>query len=308
MNEKLLSVENFSVIFHEKVVDNVSINVNFGDRIGIVGESGSGKSTIGLSVLRLLKGAITSGDIFFKGRSLLSFSKKELCDIRGKEIALVFQEPQFNPIRRIIFQMTDVIKKHFKINFKDAKKIAHESLDTFFMSDVTKILNSFPHELSGGEKKRVQIAMALSLKPSLLILDEPTNSLDIITSTQLLGMLNKILVEEKMSIIIITHDFSVLQKIATKTFVMYLGKIVEEGFTNEILDKPFHPYTMTLIDSIPKLGEPKLKTLPKLTVQLTKSSGCVFSSRCAFKSDLCFNKCPEMRERNKRLVRCFFDV
>lgn len=308
MTKPLLSIKDLSITFNEKVVNKVSFDVNYGDKIGIVGESGSGKTSIALAILRVLKGAHIDGDIIFKGNSLLLSSQKELYGTRGKEISVIFQEPHFNPIRRIKYQMTDIIKRHFGYGFKESEKKAYEALNDFFLSDVSRIYRSFPHELSGGEKKRVQIAMAFSLKPSLIIADEPTNSLDIISATQVLGMLKKRVEEDKMSLLFITHDLNALKKIATKTLVIYSGTIVEEGQTSEILNKPLHPYTIGLLNSIPKIGVKNITSIPR-SIEIGKNNkGCIFLSRCSFRTQKCFLESPKLMKRHERYVRCFLDV
>ena len=269
MND-LLKINNLSVSFNVdnkvyQAVKNLSLNIAQGEALGIVGESGSGKSVTALSILKLLpypKAFHPSGEIFYKNKNILRSNEKELQKIRGNNISMIFQEPMtsLNPLHNIKKQITESLFIHKKLSNKEAENKAIELLDLVGFSDGKNRLNSYPHELSGGQKQRVMIAMALANDPDLLIADEPTTALDVTIQAQILNLLKKLQTKLKMSLIIITHDLTIVKNITDRVVVMTDGKIVESGKTKLIFSKPKHSYTKKLLASEPKGKPVKIKS------------------------------------------------
>ena len=267
--KNLLKINNLSVSFNienkiSAAVKNISLHIDKGEALGIVGESGSGKSVTALSVLKLLpypKAFHPSGEIFYKNKNIINSNEKELQKIRGNNISMIFQEPMtsLNPLHNIKKQITEVLFLHKKLSKKDAETKAIELLDLVGFSDGKKRLNDYPHQLSGGQKQRVMIAMALANDPDLLIADEPTTALDVTIQAQILNLLKKLQTKLKMSLIIITHDLTIVKNITDRVIVMTNGKIVESGKTKLIFSKPKHPYTKKLLSSEPKGNPVKIK-------------------------------------------------
>ena len=272
MNNLALEVKNLSVEFNVrgqpiKAVNDVSWNVKKGETLAIVGESGSGKSVSALAILKLIPdppGKITSGQIFYEGEDIAEASDRKIRDIRGKNISMIFQEPMtsLNPLMTIGKQISETLDRHFNLSRKEIYKKSKDILDLVQIPDSKRWLNGYPHEMSGGMRQRVMIAMALVCRPSILIADEPTTALDVTIQSQILGLIKKLQNEIGMSVIFITHDMGVVAEIADRVVVMLRGKKVEEGNVNDIFHNPKHPYTKSLLSVVPKLGSMKGRSLP----------------------------------------------
>lgn len=297
----ILSVENLTVKFataegEGSAVDSVSFSVEEGETLGLVGESGCGKTVTALSILRLIQeppGKITGGRIMFEGRDILSMPADELRKIRGNRIAMIFQEPStaLNPVFTIGNQIGEVYRIHRNANKKEARLKALEMLTQVGIPAPEQRVDEYPHQLSGGMRQRVVIAMALACNPSLLVADEPTTALDVTVQAQILNLMDELKEKFGASIIFITHDLGVVAQHAQKLAVMYAGKIVETGPVEKIFDKPSHPYTQGLMESIPKLTESKnakLKEIPGIVPPMHETvPGCPFHPRCRFTMDVC---------------------
>ena len=317
--EKLLEVSDLHVAFPSKretvrAVDGVSFQVFQGETFGLVGESGCGKSQTLRSILGLLKqpGRITGGEIRYKGADIAKMSQRELQKIRGKEISMIFQEPMssLNPVYRIGDQMLEMIRTHNKqISKKDALDQCVEMLKRVGIPSPEQRIKEFPHQLSGGMRQRVMIAMALLCNPKLLIADEPTTALDVTIQAQILRIIKTLTKESNTSVILITHDMGVVAEVADHVMVMYAGKSVEYGTAEDIFDHPKHPYTIGLLNSIPKLGsgqEEHLYTIEGTVPGLDEMpEGCRFCTRCQHATEQCRKKDPGMREVDGHMVRCF---
>ena len=272
MNDLALEVKNLSVEFNVrgqtiKAVNDVSWYVKKGETLAIVGESGSGKSVSALAILKLIPdppGKITSGSIFYESEDITKASDRKIRDIRGKNISMIFQEPMtsLNPLMTIGKQISETLDRHLNLSRKNIYKKAKDILDLVQIPDSKRWLNGYPHEMSGGMRQRVMIAMALVCRPSILIADEPTTALDVTIQAQILGLIKKLQNEIGMSVIFITHDMGVVAEIADRVVVMLRGKKVEEGNVNEIFHNPKHPYTKSLLSVVPKLGSMKGRPLP----------------------------------------------
>lgn len=314
----LLEIKNLKTHFftHEgivKAVDGISFRINQGETLGIVGESGSGKSVTALSVMRLIPhppGKIVNGEIYFEGKDLLKLNDKEIRRIRGKKISMIFQEPMtsLDPVFTIGHEIVEAIQLHQGLNKEEARKKAIEVLKIVGIPDVEKRINNYPHELSGGMRQRVMIAMALSCNPTLLIADEPTTALDVTIQAQILRLINDLKDKFGASVMLITHDLGVIAEMCDYVAVMYAGHIVEYADVYTLFHNPFHPYTKGLSKSMPRLDveDEHLDTIPGLVPNLLDlPSGCPFHPRC----DFCFKKCmeemPELIEiENSHLVKC----
>lgn len=303
----LLEIKNLNVKYKVegkeiKAVKNVSLNVEVQDSIGIVGESGSGKSTLAMAILRLLpnKNAETTGEAIFDGIDLLKISEEELREIRWKEIAVVFQKSMnsLSPVHKVGFQMGDIYRVH-KPNATN-EEVKERVLELFELVNLAdRVYNLYPHELSGGMMQRVSIALSLIHYPRLLILDEATTALDVVTQGQILDEIMKL--EEKLHLtrLMITHDVSVVASTCKKVAVMYAGCLLESGYVSDVLTKPKHPYTEGLLNSYPSLkGERKnLRGIPGTLPDLGISHrGCIFADRCKKVTERCFNEEPKMLE------------
>lgn len=319
--DELLSIKNLKTHFYTEkgivpAVDGVDITVQRGKVIGLVGESGCGKSITALSILRLVEtppGRIVDGEINFDGRSVLNFTKQEMCKLRGNEISMIFQEPMtsLNPVITIGKQVAEAIRLHQNLNAAEAKKVVLDMLDMVGIPEPERRYKSYPHQLSGGLRQRVMIAMALCCRPKLLIADEPTTALDVTIEAQILKLMKDLQKQINTSIIMITHNLGVVAEICDDVYVMYAGKIMETAGVYELFERPLHPYTNGLMNSIPKLGNSKEDTrlysikgmVPNL---LYLPKGCRFSPRCEEAMDICREKEPELYEAGgNRYVRCF---
>ncbi|GAE35541.1 ABC transporter ATP-binding protein [Halalkalibacter akibai] len=295
-------------------VDGVSIKVHKGEVVGIVGESGCGKSVTSLSVMKLVPnppGKVVGGQILFKGEDLSKVSMKRMRKIRGNEIAMIFQEPMtsLNPLFTIGDQIIEAIRNHSKVSKKLAKARAVEMLNKVGIPRAEEIVNEYPHQLSGGMRQRVMIAIAMSCNPEVLIADEPTTALDVTIQAQILDLMRTLNKENETAVMLITHDLGVVAEICDRVVVMYCGKVVEEGDVRTILKNPEHPYTKGLIRSLPKIHQ-KEKQLYSIPGQVPKpgsiKKGCRFAARCESVMTKCYEKDPELTSiKPNHLCRCF---
>ena len=305
----LLSVQDLHTTFRTdsgevQAVNGVSFNLNPGEILGIVGESGSGKSVTAYSVMQILadNGRIKSGHILYKGEDLTTWSEKQMSHFRGKCCSIVFQDPMtsLNPVYTIGNQIVEVILLHTKKTKQEAWARARELLELVGINEPDRRLKQYPHELSGGMRQRVMIAIALACEPKLLIADEPTTALDVTIQAQILELMNDLRHKLGMSIIMITHDLGVVAQMCEKIAVMYAGHIVEYGTTDEIFYNPQHEYTKGLINSIPKLNAEEKERLVPIEGQpvdlLNPPAGCPFAPRCKSCMKVCLNKMPPKTE------------
>jgi oligopeptide/dipeptide ABC transporter ATP-binding protein len=314
MSESILNVRNLSVSFRSdhnplRVVSDISFDIGRAEVFGLVGESGSGKSMTALSILRILPGnAFTEGSIMFHEKNLLSLHEDEMRSIRGKDISIIFQEPMtsLNPVLTVGYQIAEALLAHFTISKKDAINKAVELLRAVKISSPEMRIKDYPHQLSGGMRQRVMIAIAIACNPQLLIADEPTTALDVTIQAQILDLLQGLRRERGMAILLITHDLSIISEQADRVAVMYAGRIMELSSVEELFRTTLHPYTIGLLQSLPdKRGVP-LKPIsgfvpsPDLYPQ-----GCKFSDRCPRVIDACRIAEPELVEVAKgHYVRC----
>jgi peptide/nickel transport system ATP-binding protein/oligopeptide transport system ATP-binding protein len=285
-----------------------------GEVLGIVGESGSGKSVTALSILGLLPdppGRIASGSIRFEGQEIVGMSKTELRALRGPSIGMIFQEPMtsLNPVFRIGDQIIETIRAHEPVSKAQARQRAIGLLDRVGISMSERRLDDYPHQLSGGMRQRVMIAIALACSPRLLLADEPTTALDVTIQAQLLDLLRDIQRETNMAVVIITHNMGVIAEFADRVLVMYAGRLAEQGTVDAVFTTPRHPYTQGLLASTPSLEreETRLATIPGVLPQLNETlPGCRFAPRCARRSDACLQSKPPMVDTGQgQLAACF---
>lgn len=297
------------------VVDDINFKVNSRETLCIVGESGCGKSVTALSALRLLadNGIYAGGKIFFDDQDLTTLSDKEITKIRGKDISMIFQEPMtsLNPVHRV----GDQIAESFRIHLRESKKTiwqkSVEMLDLVGVIDADRIAKCYPHQLSGGMRQRVMIAMAMACNPKLLIADEPTTALDVTIQAQILDILKDLQKKTGMSVMFITHDLGIVAEIADYIMVMYAGKIVEEGYPSELYKKPHHPYTEGLLKCIPRVDMDKeiLETIEgNVPDSASYSEGCRFCNRCKYSQEICITKMPELKKVGNGKVACHFPI
>jgi oligopeptide/dipeptide ABC transporter ATP-binding protein len=320
----ILEIKDLTVEFDTEAgvvhaVNGVSFALEKGEALGVVGESGCGKSVTALSILGLLQtppARIVSGEVLFEDRSLLSLSKEEMREIRGNRISMIFQEPMtsLNPVFTIGNQIAEAVMLHQGLGKKQAMARTLELLKSVQIPSAEQRISEYPHQLSGGMRQRVMIAMALSCNPSILIADEPTTALDVTIQAQILALMDQVREESEMSILLITHDLGVVAEMTERTLVMYAGEVVEIARTIDLFQRPGHPYTIGLLQSIPRLGDRgdrgRLKTIPGTVAKLLElPSGCTFSSRCPSVTGECRQRKPEFVElETEHLVRCFKDV
>lgn len=319
----LLEVDDLHTFFKTKkgivkAVNGVSYRVEPGKTLGIVGESGSGKSVSAMSILKLLdgNGYIDSGTITFKGRNLAECTINDMYQIRGNEISVIFQEPMtsLNPVYTIEKQLNEVYLTHQKITKKEASEKSLEMLKAVKIPNPESVMKQFPHQLSGGMRQRVMIAMALACEPSLLIADEPTTALDVTIQAQILKLMNELKKEKGTSILFITHDLGVINQMADEVAVMYCGQVVEMCKARTIFAKETtcsHPYTEGLMTSIPRLDTPvgaRLEAIPGAVPHpLNLPKGCKFASRCKYATEKCMNEEPKLElAEDNHLIRCFY--
>ncbi len=287
-----------------RAVDGISLSVGAGETVAVVGESGCGKSVTALSILRLIAsppGRIAGGTIEFEGLDLLSMPEKAMRRIRGKKIAMVFQEPQtsLNPVFTVGFQVAEPLLLHEKISRRAGRARAIELLRRVGIADPESRVDDYPHQLSGGMKQRAMIAMALACKPSLLIADEPTTALDVTVQSQILALLKDLQRDLGMSVLLITHDLGIVAEVADRVAVMYAGRIVETADVRALFASPRHPYTVGLFDSLPRVGEirARLRAIPgQVPDPAAFPEGCRFHPRCPLAIDRCRSEVPLLRE------------
>ncbi len=293
-------------------VDDVSLRLERGRILGLVGESGSGKTVTGFSILGLLDppGRVVGGQILFQGQDLLTLDKRALRQLQGNRIAMIFQDPMMtlNPVLRVEAQMIDAVLAHSKRTKAQAWELARETLGMMGIASPEERLRAYPHQLSGGMRQRVAIAIAMLHKPDLIIADEPTTALDVTIQAQILSEVQNLARRHGTALIWITHDLSVVAGLADEVAVMYSGRIVEQGKVSEVLDQPLHPYTQGLIGSLPsnnRRGQ-RLRQIPGMTPNLLHlTSACAFAARCERASELCLQR-PETTEPvSGHLLRCF---
>ena len=317
MNE-LLKVNNLKTYFFTyegtvKAVDNISFSMKKGETLSIVGESGSGKSVTALSIMRLIPtppGKILGGEIIFDGINLLNLTEAEMIKVRGKKISMIFQEPMtsLDPVFTVGHEIIEALILHQNIDKKSARNKAIELLKLVGIPDAEKRIDSYPHEMSGGMRQRVMIAMALSCNPSLLIADEPTTALDVTIQAQILRLMKDLTKKLDTSLILITHDLGVVAEMADNVAVMYAGHIVEYASVIELFEDPSHPYTSGLSKAIPRLDAESeyLETIEGTVPNLAQlPSGCPFHPRCKYKKEICEKELPELRKiKENHWVSC----
>ncbi len=322
MEAPLLQVKNLTTTFKRddgtiKAVDNISFHINEGEILGIVGESGCGKSVTSLSIMRLVAeppGKIAAGEIIFEDKDLLKLTQKDMSGIRGKKISMIFQEPMtsLNPIHKIGDQIAESIIFHEKISKKEAKQRALTLLQEVGIPLPEQRMKEYPHQMSGGMRQRVMIALAMACNSKLLIADEPTTALDVTIQAQILKLMLDVNEKNKMSVLMITHDLGVVANICSRIIVMYSGRIMEEANTDELFANPEHPYTHGLLACLPRLDKDQetLYSIPGM-VQAVKEgyTGCRFYNRCEKRQDKCQVEEPELTEVTPgHFVRCFYPV
>lgn len=303
-DEKLLEVRHLKTQFSTDegiahAVEDVSFDLKRGETLGIVGESGSGKSVTMLSVIRLVTGKITDGEILFDGQDLRKLSDKEMIALRGKEITMVFQDPMtsLDPVYTIGYQLMEPILKHSKCSRQEAFDRAVQMLEKVGIANARERMKEYPHQLSGGMRQRVIIAMALTCSPKLLIADEPTTALDVTIQAQILDLMRQLKKDSEMSIILITHDLGVVAQMCDRVNVMYCGQIVESAPVDDLFHDPRHKYTQGLLHSIPRLDQETDKldviqgSVPSIVLL---PAGCRFHPRCPYATDKCRQAPPEM--------------
>jgi oligopeptide/dipeptide ABC transporter ATP-binding protein len=287
-----------------QAVDGVSFDLYPGETLGIVGESGCGKSVTALSILRLIQrpGRIVAGQILFKGSDIVTMSEEDVREIRGKDIAMIFQDPlsSLNPVLKVGFQIEEAMEAHEKVSGKSARSRTIELLKQVRIPAAESRVNDFPFQFSGGMRQRAMIAMGLANQPSILIADEPTTALDVTVQAQILELLRDLNRDLKTSIMMITHNMGVVAGLCTRVLVMYAGRIVEQGPVEQIFKNPQHPYTWSLLRSIPRLDSDRhdrLLSIDGLPPDLIKPpAGCRFNPRCQFKIDRCRHDDPPLMD------------
>ncbi len=316
--KKILEVKSLKTYFFTedgvvKAVDGVDFEVYQGETLGLVGESGCGKSVTAFSIVRLLDyaGKVVEGQIIFKGADLLKKSESQMRKIRGKEIAVIFQEPMtsLNPVFTIGYQISEALKIHLKMSNREAKMRSIELLENVGIPIPKQRFDEYPHQLSGGMRQRAMIAMALACNPLLLIADEPTTSLDVTIQAQILELLKKLIKEIKTSMLLITHDLGIVAELCDRVSVMYAGNIVESGSTRAIFKNPQHPYTLGLLNAIPRvdLDLDRLAVINGAVPNLAHPpGGCRFNPRCGEHDEICHrNKPPPVEVEPGHFVCCW---
>ena len=321
MAEPLLEVKDLKVSFRTedgivRAVDGVSFSIAKGEVLGIVGESGSGKSVTMMSVMRLIidPNAVFEGQVIYKGRDLMKVGQDAMREVRGAEIAMIFQDPMtsLNPVYRVGWQIAEQIREHEGSTKAQANNRAIELLGAVGIPNPKQRVNDYPHQFSGGMRQRVMIAMALSCNPDLLIADEPTTALDVTIQAQILELVGRLKADFGSAVVLITHDMGVVADVADRVMVMYAGRAVERGSKHDLFYDPQHPYTWGLLGSIPRLDRPKPERLtaiqgtPPSLINLPE--GCSFGPRCPQRFDRCVEVPPlEDRLRNGHLDACFLE-
>lgn len=311
----LLEVNDLEVTFALRTgnliaIDGVSFTLDRGEKLGLVGESGAGKSVTGFSIINLISkpGYISRGDIRFDGNKISTYSDEQMRKIRGESISMIFQDPMMtlNPVFTIGFQMIETVQAHRKISKAGARKIALDKLKKVHIPSPEQRLDQYPHELSGGMRQRIIIAISLLTDPSIIIADEPTTALDVTIQAEIMDLLQELCELDNMALILITHDLGVVSQVTEKIAVMYAGKIIEYGSTDQVVKSPVHPYTEGLIKSIPgtviKPGE-DLVQIPGMMPTLTNiPPGCAFNPRCYLKGDICTREIPQLKDAGNGIL------
>lgn len=321
MEEKLLEVKNLYTSFltndgEVRAINNLCFNLDKGKVLGVVGESGSGKSVTAYSILQILasNARINSGQILFKGQDLLKFNKKQMSEFRGSKCSIIFQDPMtsLNPVYTVGNQLMEAILLHTNRTKEEARERAREMLELVGVNSPEKRLKQYPHELSGGMRQRVMIAMALACEPDILIADEPTTALDVTIQAQILELMQDLQKKFGMAIIMITHDLGVIADMCDEIIVMYAGSVCERGTADEIFYNPKHEYTKGLIRSIPKLNDKRTKLVPiegSPIDLLNLPEGCPFVSRCNKAMKICLKqKCEEIWINEEHIAACWMNV
>lgn len=306
MKEVLLEVNHLKTQFSTDegiahAVEDVSFTVKKGETLGIVGESGSGKSVTALSIMQLVTGDIKNGEALFDGKDLLKLSEKQMQKVRGGDIAMIFQDPMtsLDPVYTIGFQMIEAIRLHKRISKDDARKIAVSMLKKVGIRDPEGCLKDYPHQLSGGMRQRIMIAMGLCCNPKLLIADEPTTALDVTIQAQILELMRQLKQDSDMSIILITHDLGVVAQMCDRICIMYCGEIVETGTVHDIFKNPKHRYTIDLLNSIPRMDKQadRLNVIEGSVPNIVElPTGCRFHPRCTKACAVCSERKPELKQ------------
>lgn len=317
LSDAILEVKSLRTVFKDKkkelaVVDGIDFQIGPNEVVALVGESGCGKSMTSLSIMQLLPraGEIAEGEVRFRGRNLVGLKRGEMAKVRGRQIAMIFQEPMtsLNPVLTIGTQMTEGVMKHLKITRLEAISTADQWLRRVGFPEPARIRKEYPHRLSGGMRQRVMLAMAMACKPDLLIADEPTTALDVTIQAQVLDMIRSLLQESDMSVLFITHDLGVVAEMATRVIVMYAGQIVETTDVKTLFTAPQHPYTKGLLQSTPRMhgSIEKLVPIPGTVPSAGNfPAGCRFADRCPMVTEECREKLPELREiQPGHQVRC----
>ncbi len=317
MSDALLRVENLTTVFDVPgrpvvAVDDVSFEIREGETLGLVGESGSGKSVTAFSILQLLPspGVISAGQVMFQGRDLLSLPEREIRKVRGAGIGLIFQEPMaaLNPVMRVGAQIGESLRVHGLAGKADARVRAIELLRAVRITDPERRVDDYPHQLSGGMRQRVMIAVALACRPPLVIADEPTTALDVTVQAQILELLREMKDQLDLSLLLITHDLGVIAETADRVAVMYAGRIVEESAVRDIFRRPLHPYTQGLLASIPGEGAgSRLRAIEGVVPNMSAlPPGCTFAPRCPHRMEVCTTAVPALVEiESGHKVRCY---
>ncbi|OEY66404.1 ABC transporter ATP-binding protein [Marinobacter sp. X15-166B] len=313
----LLEVNNLDVRFAVrggdlKALRGISFSLDKGERLGLVGESGAGKSVAAFAILNLIArpGYIAGGEVLFDGRNLATMKPRELRDIRGHRIAMIFQDPMMtlNPVISIGTQMVETLQAHRRISTADARAIAIDNLRKVQIPSPEKRLDQYPHELSGGMRQRVIIAIALLLEPEIIIADEPTTALDVTIQAEIMALLLELCEQEQVALMLITHDLGVVAQVTQRMLVMYSGRIIEQGPTRDIIHHPRHPYTQGLIKALPQVGEPgtRLYQIPGSMPSLNRvPPGCPFNPRCPFVMERCLETMPDYVRSGAVDVACY---
>lgn len=310
MKNNLLEIKGLKTYFYTDdgvipAVDGIDLSIKEGETVGVVGESGSGKSVTSLTAMRLTPGKIVEGSITFNGQDILTLSDNEMRKIRGKEMSMIFQEPMtsLNPVFTIGRQIGETIQTHLKVSKSEARKRSIQILKMVGIPRAEQIIDEYPHQLSGGMRQRVMIAIAMSCNPKLLIADEPTTALDVTIQAQILDIINTLKDQSNTAILMITHDLGVVAEICDRVVVMYSGKIVEEADVVSLFKNPQHPYTKGLLKSMPNLEESKKRLYSiegNVPVPGSLTQGCPFAPRCEFAMDICKEQEPGMYTVNSQ--------
>jgi len=315
--ESLLSVRDLSVYFRasqksaNRVVDNVTFDVARGETVGLVGESGSGKTVTGLSLLGLLPQGIawSEGGVRFDGQELTGLPEREMLKLRGRRMSMIFQEPMtaLDPVFTVGAQLVETLRTHFRLNRAEARERAVQALVDVGIPLPKQRMDEYPHQLSGGMRQRVMIAMALACEPDLLIADEPTTALDVTIQAQIIDLMAKLVQERGTSLIFISHNLGVVSQLCDRMITMYAGQVVEDSPTDDALEHPLHPYTSGLLASVPRksAGAARLPSIPgRVPSPDAMPEGCRFAPRCSHARDVCHSPQPLREARGGRHVRC----